>query len=247
MGDYDLELPPGLGLGAELARADSAERPTITVPGESAVLDEAVPLPLPPPQPRPRSSKPSLVTQQQIQVPDQKLPDNIARLRGGERAQKRPTPVAEYDLAADNPENVGDVVHLPSNRRLPPTPHARRGGRRLALSRAAATASRGLAVERKTRSSVSPKERMKVQCLEFADWVRKQDVQGADFVRLWTSTCTPAVNEGSATPRYVEMCSSLGGAVAPFANGADWKAEDVCKAVLSSFADSEVGVTPLVG
>lgn len=234
---------PGIGLGAELARGSTADKPMGNIPGESPVTDEA--LPLPPPPLLPRSPMKSLVAQQRVVVPDWIKPDNNARLRGAESVQKAPTPLAEYDLDADS---TGDDVHLRKNRRLMRAMHAQREKRRLALSRAAVTASRGLAVKQERKAKiVTPKQRMEDQCLQYADWVRNQGVQGTDFVRLWTDTCTPAVSEGTATPRYVEMCSSLGGAVASFAESKDWKSEDVCKAVLQNFADSEVGATPLVG
>merc|ERR1712087_293673 len=108
----------------------------INLPGESALSDEAL---LPPPPPlRPRSSQ-SLVAEQRVQVPDWIHPDNPTRLRGAEGAQQQPKPVAEYDLAEDSPAPQF------KNRRLMPAPHIQREERRLALNRAAATTSRGLA------------------------------------------------------------------------------------------------------
>jgi hypothetical protein len=75
------------------------------------------------------------------------------------------------------------------------------------------------------------------QCLQFARFVRTKGASGVELVRVWKSTCEPAVRSGRASERYRLMCNSLGGAVEPFSHQADYNVEELCDAVLSVFHD----------
>merc|ERR1719198_260494 len=75
------------------------------------------------------------------------------------------------------------------------------------------------------------------QCLKFARFVKAQDVTGVELVRVWKSTCEPAVQSGRATERYKLMCNSLSGVVEPYAAQIDYDAEQLCDAVLAVFHD----------
>lgn len=75
------------------------------------------------------------------------------------------------------------------------------------------------------------------QCLKFARSVKAQDVTGVELVRVWKSTCEPAVQSGHATERYRLMCNSLGGAVEPYAAQLDYDVENLCDSVLAVFHD----------
>merc|ERR1719443_1370222 len=75
------------------------------------------------------------------------------------------------------------------------------------------------------------------QCLKFARNMKAQDVTGVELIRVWKSTCEPAVQAGHATERYRLMCNSLGGAVEPFASQLDYNVEQLCDSVLAVFHD----------
>lgn len=75
------------------------------------------------------------------------------------------------------------------------------------------------------------------QCLKFARFVKTQDVTGVELVRVWKSTCEPAVQSGRATQRYKLMCNSLSGVVEPYAAQIDYDVEMLCDAVLAVFHD----------
>jgi len=75
------------------------------------------------------------------------------------------------------------------------------------------------------------------QCLKFSRYIKSQDVTGVELVRVWKSTCEPAVQSGSATERYRLMCNSLGGAVEPYASQLDYNVENLCDSVLAVFHD----------
>lgn len=75
------------------------------------------------------------------------------------------------------------------------------------------------------------------QCLKFARYVKSQSVTGTDLVKVWKSTCEPAVNSGRATQRYKLMCNSLSGVVAPYAAQMDYDVEMLCDSVLAVFND----------
>jgi len=75
------------------------------------------------------------------------------------------------------------------------------------------------------------------QCLKFARNMKAQGVAGAELVRVWKTTCEPAVESGVATERYKLMCNSLGGAVEPFAAQHDYDVMQLCDAVLTVFHD----------
>lgn len=75
------------------------------------------------------------------------------------------------------------------------------------------------------------------QCLSFARYIKNQQVSGLEFVKTWQATCEPAVRSGRASQRYRLMCSSLGGAVTPFASQVDYNIEQLCDTVLAVFHD----------
>jgi len=75
------------------------------------------------------------------------------------------------------------------------------------------------------------------QCLKFARFVKTQDVTGVELVRVWKSTCEPAVQSGRATERYKLMCNSLSGVVEPYAAQIDYDVEQLCDSVLAVFHD----------
>lgn len=75
------------------------------------------------------------------------------------------------------------------------------------------------------------------QCLKFARFVKGQDVTGVELVRVWKSTCEPAVQSGRATERYKLMCNSLSGVVEPYSSQLDYDVEQLCDSVLAVFHD----------
>lgn len=75
------------------------------------------------------------------------------------------------------------------------------------------------------------------QCLKFARFVKSQEVTGVEMVRVWRSTCEPAVQSGRATERYKLMCNSLSGVVEPYAAQIDYDVEQLCDSVLAVFHD----------
>lgn len=75
------------------------------------------------------------------------------------------------------------------------------------------------------------------QCLKFARFTKSQDVTGVELVRVWKSTCEPAVQSGAATERYRLMCNALGGAVEPYSAQLDYNVEALCDSVLAVFHD----------
>mmetsp|Transcript_16383 Transcript_16383/g.24827 ORF Transcript_16383/g.24827 Transcript_16383/m.24827 type:complete len:272 (+) Transcript_16383:76-891(+) len=85
---------------------------------------------------------------------------------------------------------------------------------------------------------------MMEQCLEFSTWAKSQNLQGAELVALWKSTCEPAVRAGRATAKYATMCSALGSAVETFSDSPDWTPEVACEKLLTVFRESGVGSSP---
>lgn len=75
------------------------------------------------------------------------------------------------------------------------------------------------------------------QCLKFARFVKTQDVTGLELVRVWKSTCEPAVQSGRATERYKLMCNSLSGVIEPYSAQIDYDVEQLCDSVLAVFHD----------
>jgi len=75
------------------------------------------------------------------------------------------------------------------------------------------------------------------QCLKFTRYIKSQDVTGVELVRVWKSTCEPAVQAGTATERYRLMCNALGGAVEPYSAQLDYNVEALCDSVLAVFHD----------
>lgn len=83
--------------------------------------------------------------------------------------------------------------------------------------------------------------KMKSQCMSYASFLKTQDIQGIELVRVWKGTCDPIVSSGEASPAYQLMCSSLGGAVEEFANQPGWDPGAVCDAVLRVFKEAGIG------
>lgn len=75
------------------------------------------------------------------------------------------------------------------------------------------------------------------QCLKFARMIKAQGVTGVELIRVWKTTCEPAVESGMATERYKLMCNSLGGAVEPFAAQHDYDVMQLCDSVMTVFHD----------
>ena len=75
------------------------------------------------------------------------------------------------------------------------------------------------------------------QCINFARLVKAKQVTGVELVKVWKSTCEPAVRSGRATDRYRVMCNSLSGAVEPFASQVDYNVDQLCDTVLTVFHD----------
>lgn len=90
-------------------------------------------------------------------------------------------------------------------------------------------------------ASPSPSKRMQKQCLQFAEWVKKQGAKGRQLVALWKSTCEPAVMSGTASEKYSLMCDTLGGEVQQFADNDEWTPSLACRVVLRTLRDSGVG------
>jgi len=141
----------------------------------------------------------------------------------------------------------GDVTGIekagksPLKRTLPTPRHvliAQHTARHDALSAADLEAGRGL--------PPGP-DKMTVQCLAFATWVKGQGAKGVDLVRMWKGTCSPAVAAGAATPQYATMCNALGGAVEQFAVNDAWTPAAACEAVVRTFRESGIGASPLMG
>lgn len=82
------------------------------------------------------------------------------------------------------------------------------------------------------------------QCMHFARYIKAQQVTGVEFVRMWTSSCEPAVISGRATEQYRTMCSSLEGAVQPYASQGDYDETKLCDSVLTVFHDSTATMGP---
>merc|ERR1719463_709125 len=75
------------------------------------------------------------------------------------------------------------------------------------------------------------------QCVNFARYVKENQVTGIELVRVWKGTCEPAVHSGRASDRYRLMCDSLGGAVEPYAARVDYDVQQLCDSVLAVFHD----------
>jgi hypothetical protein len=142
-------------------------------------------------------------------------------------------------------EKSGDVSPLPRPQQAQQPPRRqlqllRKGGR--------VTHKAAVHVEQTVATQLPPKGPVQRHgvCLNFAQWVKGQNVQGPAFVHIWKSTCQPAISAGSATETYEAMCAALGGAVQKFADQ-DWQPNDVCESILQVFHESGVGASPLMG
>jgi hypothetical protein len=93
---------------------------------------------------------------------------------------------------------------------------------------------------RKTRQKPGP-EKMKAQCMAFADYLKAQDVQGPELIRMWKGSCDPIVASGKAGPSMSTMCSAMGGALEPYVMKQNWPAGEVCDEVLRLFNEAGIG------
>lgn len=85
-------------------------------------------------------------------------------------------------------------------------------------------------------------EKMKAQCMAFADYLKAQDVQGPELIRMWKGSCDPIVASGSAGPSFSTMCSAMGGALEPYVMKQNWPPGEVCDEVLRLFNEAGIGV-----
>lgn len=85
-------------------------------------------------------------------------------------------------------------------------------------------------------------EKMKAQCMSFANYLKAQDVQGPELIRMWKGSCDPIVASGNAGPSFGTMCSAMGGALEPYVMKQNWPPDKVCDAVLRIFNEAGIGV-----
>lgn len=85
-------------------------------------------------------------------------------------------------------------------------------------------------------------EKMKAQCMSFANYLKAQDVQGPELIRMWKGSCDPIVASGNAGPSFSTMCSALGGALEPYVLKQNWPPDKVCDEVLKLFNEAGIGV-----
>jgi len=85
-------------------------------------------------------------------------------------------------------------------------------------------------------------EKMKAQCMSFANYLKAQDVQGPELIRMWKGSCDPIVASGNAGPSFTTMCSALGGALDQYVLKQNWPPGEVCDAVLKLFNEAGIGV-----
>mmetsp|Transcript_37686 Transcript_37686/g.82766 ORF Transcript_37686/g.82766 Transcript_37686/m.82766 type:complete len:256 (+) Transcript_37686:30-797(+) len=96
-------------------------------------------------------------------------------------------------------------------------------------------------------TKASGHQNMETQCLSFAKWVKEQHLKGKELVKVWRSTCIPALVGGSPDARFATMCDALGGAASSIAEHEDWSPEVACQSVLRTFLESGVGASPFEG
>eukprot|EP00747_Dinoflagellata_sp_TGD_P164467 gnl/TRDRNA2_/TRDRNA2_184447_c0_seq1.p1 gnl/TRDRNA2_/TRDRNA2_184447_c0~~gnl/TRDRNA2_/TRDRNA2_184447_c0_seq1.p1 ORF type:complete len:365 (-),score=81.67 gnl/TRDRNA2_/TRDRNA2_184447_c0_seq1:91-1185(-) len=89
--------------------------------------------------------------------------------------------------------------------------------------------------------------KQKAQCMAYANYLKANDIQGSELVKVWKLTCTPALDAGKGNPAYATMCGSMGSAVAKFAPKRLWKPGEVCDAVIKVFTESGLGAAPIQG
>jgi hypothetical protein len=258
--------PPGLGLDDVLAAADGG------VDANAAALATAVQR-KPPKQQGAAALQRSSSKVAAHHVQQQRHQQNADRgTHGAASAHVARTamPVLdEYDVAEEDDHNgkddmplsdtteqatmegarrqaTGDVTPIAATKKASRISHGivHRSGRRLALQRRL-TGSVNVASQRASGALLA-QERMRTQCLQFADFVSQQGVRGLKFVNLWKSTCQPALDAGAATPVYRDMCAAIGGAIEPFSNVANPNPEQVCTAVVNIMKNSGVGSSPVL-
>ena len=88
-------------------------------------------------------------------------------------------------------------------------------------------------------------DRMMEQCMSFANYMKAQQVDGTEFVRMWGGTCDPAIQAGVASPQFIQMCSALKGAVSGFITLRSWPPDRVCQEVVRVMVEAGVGMSPL--
>lgn len=85
-------------------------------------------------------------------------------------------------------------------------------------------------------------EKMKAQCMSFANYLKAQDVSGPELIRMWKGSCDPIVAAGKGGGGFSLMCEALGGALEPFVMKQNWPADKTCDAVLKVFNEAGIGV-----
>lgn len=166
------------------------------------------------------------------------IPDADAPEAGVPRDDGLSSTAAGESLTREEQRHVGNVKRIPHTPRKT-APYLSR--HRMAATQHQAHTSAAHEVQRQT----SDTERMKGQCLSYAQWLKSQGVQGVALVRMWKGTCDGAVTSGEATPQYSTMCNALGGAVSSFAFKPGWTPDEACTAVIGVFSQSGIGSTPL--
>eukprot|EP00929_Paragymnodinium_shiwhaense_P086460 TRINITY_DN4697_c0_g1_i1.p1 TRINITY_DN4697_c0_g1~~TRINITY_DN4697_c0_g1_i1.p1 ORF type:complete len:471 (+),score=209.48 TRINITY_DN4697_c0_g1_i1:82-1494(+) len=153
-----------------------------------------------------------------------------------QRQQQQPQPQAAAQLPQALPNQQPQVETQPYPQQQPAKPQ----NALVAMSSVAATAQAPPAPAPAPGAAgiaQVPRPKGWDQCLNFARFVRSKQVTGIELVRVWKSSCEPAVRSGRATERYRLMCNSLGGAVEPFSQQVDYNVEQLCDAVLAVFHD----------
>jgi len=210
----------------------------------------------------------SEVTDQQWIMPEaEAAEDETPVVRFAPRASAA---VAEYDLVADDSQpEVSGILTKGSERATLEDMQRKRSGdftrklrqpikrllhKQLRAKRilAAPALHRQLSASNATALLTShvrtpPADRMKAQCLQYAQWMKAQNVQGPTLIKMWTTTCKPIIAAGAATGKMVSMCGNIAGSLANFTNNTLWTPNAVCQAVLAHFVSSGVGASPIAG
>mmetsp|Transcript_16563 Transcript_16563/g.30547 ORF Transcript_16563/g.30547 Transcript_16563/m.30547 type:complete len:322 (+) Transcript_16563:52-1017(+) len=166
----------------------------------------------------PGTSGTALSTQQLLQMQQQQMQQMQQQLLKQQQELQRLQHQAQVQVQAQ-----AEVEHPPQNSLVAVGAHTEMGS----------TDSSAVAME----SSSGTKPKGWDMCLKFARHVKSQEVTGVELVRVWKSTCMPAVQSGKATERYRLMCNSLTGVVQPFSTTIDYDVEQLCSAVLAVFHD----------
>lgn len=111
----------------------------------------------------------------------------------------------------------------------------------LVRTRAVASQASSYSLAKATKQKPGP-EKMKAQCMSFANYLKAQDVQGPELIRMWKGSCDPIVASGNAGASFSTMCQAMGGALEPYVMKANWPPGEVCDEVLRLFNEAGIGV-----